>query len=132
MQLSSPKIKNVINFSQKKCSYILRHGIFQAWKKKHTLTNFLIFQEIKFSRLKIKNFLYFFQKNVSYISVSNFQSLKSKNFLCFGKWNLLYLIFFVRVFFIRIFLTRIIRSFFKVLSNILKHLFFINNIFTFF
>ena len=73
MKLSSPTIKNVIIFSQKKLFFyfgkwnflkkllIFQEGTFQARKiKKPALKKFLIFREMELSSSKLKNSLYFF------------------------------------------------------------------------
>ena len=96
-------------------------------KTKPTLIKFIIFREMKLSSCKHKKLWYFFKKGVSlYFRKWKFLAAKLKDFLYFSQ-IILYLIFFIRIFSIRI----INRNYYDI-SNKLRRLFFLSNIFTFF
>ena len=125
--LLAPRLKTFLCFRKKTLTFWKKELSKLKRLKKPLWINFLYFKKWSFPVSRSKNSYIFCKKIFSYISGSNFQNLKNKNSLRFGKCNFLYLIFFIRTFMIRI-----IRRFFKVISNILKHLFFLNTIFKFF
>ena len=82
MELSSPKIKKILIFSQKKLFFYFRRDLSELVniKKNSTLKKFPIFWEMELSDCKLKKLLHFLWKEISYISGGNMQSLKNKNF----------------------------------------------------
>ena len=129
---NGPKLEKLLNFVQKIFFIYFRSKLTEPEKQK----------KIRFDEIS-----HIFPKYVSYISGDNLQSLKNKHVLYFKKWNFLapklkrFLYFSKQLsihnflhqnFFITIFSIRIFRENIYIVSNILRHLFFFNNIFTFF
>ena len=141
MELSRPKIKKVLIFSQKKLFlYFGKWSFFKKTsnisggnflssenKKKPTLRKLSYFGKMELFSPNLKKVLFLFKTKISYILGGNLQSFilytsGNETFLYFLK-KFLYLIFFNRIFFIRIFSIKIIRRNFYVVSNKFRHFF---------
>ena len=97
MELSGPKMKNVLIFPKKMFSLYSRQWNFIAARlnnfrtelseleklKKTGSNKILIFHEIELSCSKLEKLIYFLK--ISYILGGSLQSLKNNNFLCSGE-----------------------------------------------